>query len=169
MFGIIIILGLVAFTLNENSAETKLADRMVTGTTGQKNQNVIINDEEWNSSGIFAIDKHKYKLNEKVFINIEGLGFKEKGEMVFMRPLNDTHYSKYIGIQFDGSKKSTVHQYFTPRLNSISVEKICTVDQIIGEWQVLILGTGNKNITFEVTEEILGAGLVGAPTFDPVC
>ena len=171
MFGIIIIVGVLAFTLNQNNAEPKLADRMVAGTTGQQNQNRVIQGEEWNSSGIFAIDKQKYMLNEKVFINIEGLGFKEKGTMAFMRPLNDTHYMKYLSIEFDGSKKSDVKQYFTPRLNEL--DKICTVDQIIGEWMVMIYGTENLNetITFELTDEILGEkeGLVGVPKFDPVC
>ena len=53
------------------------------------------------------------------------------------------------------------------------VDKICTVDQIIGEWMVMIYGTENLNetITFELTDEILGEkeGLVGVPKFDPVC
>ena len=70
------------------------------------------------TSGPFQIDRTEYALGEKIFIRINGIAYEDKGEMVFMRPLNQTHSSVYFTIPFDGTSKASFNQYFTPQLST---------------------------------------------------
>ncbi len=56
----------------------------------------------WQTSGPFQIDREQYVLGELVLMRIGNLQPNEKGQIAFLRPLNDTHYSTYITIPFDG-------------------------------------------------------------------
>ena len=69
---------------------------------------------EWITSGPFQIDRSKYVLGEKIFLVIGGLNLQEKGQVAFLRPLNDTHYSVYQTVPFDGAKKNTFNYYIQP-------------------------------------------------------
>ena len=110
-------------------------------------------DEKWNISGKFQIDKTEYMLGEKIFINIVDLDENEKGSMKFLRPLNDTHYTVYRDIKFDGSKKTSANLYIGPQLYEI--KKICSVDDLVGEWIVKLEGTEYEDIKFTITDEQL--------------
>ncbi|MFB5606426.1 MAG: hypothetical protein ACE5R7_09075, partial [Nitrosarchaeum sp.] len=72
---------------------------------------------EWITSGPFQIDRSKYAIGEKIFLVIGGLNTNEKGQIVFMRPLNDTHYKVYITIPFDGTAKPAFNYYVEPQLS----------------------------------------------------
>ena len=61
---------------------------------------------EWLTSGPFQIDRSEYVLGEKIFVRVGGLNSEEKGQIAFLRPLNDTHHSVYLTISFDGSERS---------------------------------------------------------------
>jgi len=108
---------------------------------------------EWITSGPFEIDRSKYIIGQKVFIRIGELDLDEKGQIAFLRPVNETHISVYQTIPFDGMKKPAFNFYMQPSLSAALA--ICTVDDIIGEWTVVFRGTSYPNLKFEVTNEIL--------------
>jgi len=108
---------------------------------------------EWITSGPFQIDRSKYVLGEKIFLIIGGLEYQEKGQIAFLRPLNDTHYSVYQTIPFDGAKKSVFNYYIQPQLSK--TRGLCSIDDIVGNWTVVFRGTNYTNIKFEITDEIL--------------
>ncbi len=106
--------------------------------------------EGWNRSGPFAINKLEYKLGENIFVVGEGLEPNDVGTMVFVMPNQTT---KYISIPFDGSDKTDFNQYFKPAISK--ARKICSVDDLVGEWTVVLSGTNYKPIIFEFLNETL--------------
>ncbi|MDH3192289.1 MAG: hypothetical protein OEM18_06360 [Nitrosopumilus sp.] len=119
---------------------------------------------EWITSGPFQIDRSKYALGEKVFLRIGGLGFDEKGQVAFMRPLNDTHYSVYLTIPFDGAKKDAFNYYIDPQLSK--ARGLCSVDDVLGKWAVVFRGTDYSNLYFEIIDEFVPGT---ESSFEPVC
>ena len=108
---------------------------------------------EWITSGPFQIDRSKYVIGEKIFLVIGGLESQEKGQVVFLRPLNDTHNKVYQTIPFDGTKKNAFNCYIQPQLSKVA--GICTIDDIAGDWTVVFRGTDYANLKFEITDKIL--------------
>lgn len=119
-------------------------------------------EREWLTSGPFQIDRSQYAIGEKIFLIIGGLNVNEKGQIAFMRPLNDTHYSVYLTIPFDGATKSAFNYYIEPQISK--AREICSVDDIIGKWAVVFRGTDYPNLNFEITKEI-----VPGTNIEPVC
>ena len=119
---------------------------------------------EWITSGPFQIDRSEYVLGEKIFLRIGGLENNEKGQVAFLRPLNNTHYSVYWTIPFDGADKPAFNYYLQPQLSKNN--EYCTVDDFIGEWRVVFRGTDYPNLEFRITEDIL-PGDEGS--YEPVC
>ena len=126
-----------------------------------ENQYEVI-PREWQTSGPFQIDRSEYALGEKIFIRIGGLDFQEKGQVAVMRPLNDTHYSVYLTIPFDGAKKDAFNYYLDPALSK--VRGLCSVDDVMGKWALVFRGTNYPNLNFEITDRILPG-----TDWDPVC
>jgi len=120
-------------------------------------------EREWQTSGPFQIDRKQYSIGEKIFVIIGGLNENEKGQIAFMRPLNATHYSTYLGIPFDGAAKPEFNYYLEPKLSKAS--GICSVDDIIGKWAVVFRGTDYPNLYFE----IIKGGFVPGTDIEPVC
>ena len=121
-------------------------------------------EREWISSGPFQIDRSEYILGEKIFLRIGGLDLEEKGQVAFLRPMNDTHYSVYLTIPFDGMDKPAFNYYLSPSLSQI--KNICSVDDITGDWRVVFRGTNYPNLEFSITEQILPGD---EDDFVPVC
>jgi hypothetical protein len=119
---------------------------------------------EWITSGPFQIDRSEYVIGEKIFLIIGGLQYNEKGQVVFLRPLNDTHYEVYQTIPFDGTKKNVFNYYIQPQLSKI--KGLCSVDDIIGDWAVTFRGTDYPNLKFRITDEILPGD---EDSYEPVC
>ncbi len=119
---------------------------------------------EWITSGPFQIDRSEYVLGEKIFLRVGELSSEEKGQIAFLRPLNDTHYSVYLTISFDGADRNAFNQYFQPQLSKIN--GFCTVDDFVGEWRVVFRGTEYADLTFKITEDILPGD---ESSFEPVC
>ena len=109
-------------------------------------------ERDWPTSGPFKIDRSQYLLGEKIFVNIDALTLSDKGEMVFLRPLNDTHYKKYYSMPFDGSKDRN-NFYFTPDLSK--ARGICDKTQLIGNWKVVFEGTNYPHLEFKIIDRIL--------------
>jgi len=121
-------------------------------------------DREWFTSGPFQIDRSEYILGEKIFVRVGGLSSEEKGQIAFLRPLNDTHQKVYMTISFDGTERNSFNQYFQPQLSKIN--GFCTVDDFVGEWRVVFRGTEYADLTFKITEDILPGD---ESSFEPVC
>jgi hypothetical protein len=119
---------------------------------------------EWITSGPFQIDRSKYALGEKIFLRIGELGFDEKGQVAFMRPVNDTHYSVYLTVPFDGEKKDAFNYYIDPQLSK--TRGLCSVDDVLGKWAVVFRGTDYSNLYFEIINEFVPGT---ESSFEPVC
>ncbi len=119
---------------------------------------------DWITSGPFQIDRSEYAIGEKIFVRVGGLGFEEKGEIAFYRPLNDTHHKVFITIPFDGADTGGFNQYFQPQLSKIN--GYCTVDYFIGEWKVIFRGTDYPNLEFKITKDIVTGD---EDSYEPVC
>ena len=117
---------------------------------------------EWLTSGPFQINRSEYAIGEKIFLRIGGLMGNEKGQIAFMRPLNDTHYSVYMTIPFDGMKKDIFNYYVEPQISK--TKKICSIDDIMGRWAVVFRGTDYPNLYFEITDDV-----VPETNIEPVC
>ena len=109
--------------------------------------------KEWLTSGPFQIDKSQYLLGENIFVRITNLAQNEKGQIAFLRPINETHYSVYTTIPFDGADKNSFNQYFTPDLSRAL--KICTEDDLVGTWKVVFQKTNYENLSFEILNKTL--------------
>ena len=110
-------------------------------------------EREWITSGPFQIDRSEYVLGEKIFLRTGGLGFDEKGQVTFLRPLNTTHYEVYLTIPFDGSDNSAFNYYLQPQLSKL--RGFCSVDDFVGDWRVVFRGTDYPNLAFKITKDIL--------------
>ncbi len=119
---------------------------------------------EWITSGPFQIDRSEYILGEKIFVRVGGLSSEEKGQIAFLRPLNDTHQKVYMTIPFDGTDGNAFNRYLQPQLSKNN--GFCTVDDFVGEWRVVFRGTEYANLTFKITEDILPGD---ESSFEPVC
>jgi hypothetical protein len=143
---IIIIAGtLIIFTPNEETSKNKI-------------------EEKWVKSGPFSIDKSEYNLGEKIFISVNGLKEEDKGKVIFFRPLNNTSWSNYITMDFDGKNKAQFNLYFEPKLNEL--KKICSTNELAGTWIVKFIGTEYSDINFEMMNQTSSWDV---RTFDPVC
>ncbi len=107
----------------------------------------------WQTSGPFEIDRKQYVLGELVLMRIGDLQPNEKGQIAFLRSINETHYDVYITIPFDGSQKITFNQYFKPSLSRGL--GICTKDDLLGQWRVVFQGTNYENLNFEIIDKII--------------
>ena len=121
-------------------------------------------EREWIGSGPFKIDRSEYILGEKIFFTIGALTPMEKGQIVFLNPLNSTHYNVYLTYSFDGSDKPTSNLYFEPSLSK--TKGICDISQLVGEWRVVFRGTDYENLEFRITDEIIPGD---ENDFEPVC
>ena len=119
---------------------------------------------EWQTSGPFQIDRFKYLIGEKIFLVIGDLGLDEKGQIAFLRPMNMTHVAVWQTISFDGAKKPAFNFYTQPVLSKEL--KICTVDDLIGEWTVVFRGTDYPNLKFKIINEILPGD---EESYVPIC
>jgi hypothetical protein len=118
--------------------------------TSEKEPEII---DTTQSSGPFQINKSVYKLGEKVFLTVEGLQEIEKGKAIFLRPLNATHMTAYSTIPFDGELKNEFNQYVEPKL--LQSMKTCSVEDIVGQWEVWFKGTNYESLKFVVSEEMI--------------
>ncbi|MHA7734279.1 hypothetical protein [Nitrosopumilus sp. S6] len=121
-------------------------------------------EREWITSGPFQIDRSEYVLGEKIFLRIGGLGFEEKGQAVFLKPKNNTHYEVYWSIPFDGAEKAAFNYYLQPQLSK--TKGYCNADEFIGDWRVVFRGTEYPNLEFKITESILPGD---EENYQPIC
>ena len=145
MIVIIIAIGLILLNSNEQTVEEKWLEERIT-------------------SGPFSIDKGEYNLGEKIFISVDDLKEEDKGKVIFFRPLNNTSWSNYITMDFDGTNKTQFNLYFEPKLSEL--KKICSTNELAGTWVVKFIGTEYSDINFEILNQ---TSSWNERTFDPVC
>ena len=139
----------------ENSSEIeRLLDKIKSDKLENKKlqKPYVPKEREWIASGPFKIDRSEYLLGEKIFVTIDTLNVNEKGKVMFLRPINSTHYSPYHTMPFDGSGQRN-NYYFTPDLEIM--EGICSANELIGNWKVIFPGTEYLGLEFKVTKEIV--------------
>ena len=124
----------------------------------------IPKEREWIKSGPFMIDRSEYLLGEKIFINIVDLDENTKGQMIFVKSINMTHFFEYKKISFDGSLKNNGNLYLPIHLNYL--RGICTTDQLVGNWGILFEGTSIQPLTFILKDEIVPGQ---EETYKPQC
>ena len=117
----------------------------------EKDENVIQSGpfEGWIESGPFKIRKQQYKLGEQVFLAVDGLTVDDSGNIIVIAPNKVT----YITIPFDGAKKTDFNQYFKPTTSRAL--KICSVDDLVGNWTMIFQGVTYKQLNFEIIEEFI--------------
>ena len=143
---VIIIAGaIITFTPNEEASKNKI-------------------EEEWIKSGPFSIDKNEYNIGEKIFIVVNDLKEEDKGKVIFFRPLNNTAWSNYITMDFDGTNKPQFNLYFEPQLSKLN--GICSTNELSGQWVVKFIGTEYSDINFKIMNQ---TSSWDTRTFDPVC
>ena len=176
---IIIIITIIAFSLTQNEnteektstqfKETEKIDSMLEKIEDDKIKNelsenpYVPKEREWITSGPFKIDRSEYLLGEKIFVNIDALNVNEKGKVVFLRPVNSTHYSPYHIMPFDETGQRN-NYYFTPDLSI--TRSICNTDELVGNWKVVFQGTKHLDLKFKVVEEILPGN---EKRYEPIC
>jgi hypothetical protein len=156
--------------VENKTSENPIVDEMIDEKLNEIEKNADENyfkpaPRDWQTSGPFQIDRYKYLIGEKIFLRIGGLESNEKGQIAFLRPTNETHYTVHQTIPFDGMQKNAFNYYTDVRLSEAF--GVCSVDDIIGEWTVVFRGTNYPNIKFEIVDEILPGE---EDSFDvPVC
>ena len=120
------------------------------------------------ASGPFQIEKYEYYLGEKIFFNAVDIPVNSSGEIIFFRPAVDginkypkefegvtteliSKKVKYLGIEFNGEKKTNFNKFFEPRFNEF--KGICSRDSIVGEWIIVFSGTQYDHIYFTILNQ----------------
>ena len=164
VISIVITIGIITFSLtqideskNETSSKFEGTDEISNmlkkiEEDREKNEEsgeFIPSKRDWPSSGPIKIDRSEYHLGEKIFIVIEPFTEKGQSAMIFAKIINATHSQQYKKIDFIGSEKEkNVYFAIYPSLP----RQFCTVDDIIGDWEVSFPGTNLEKIQFKVLE-----------------
>ena len=167
VIGIIItIVGIVTLSSYESDKdiESKIQDNLDEIEKIKLDNEYSPKPREWITSGPFQIDRSQYILGEKIFIRVNGLNPDEKGQIVFLRPSNDTHQSVYLTIPFDGTSGDSLNRYLQPQLSKNN--GFCTVNDFVGEWRAVFRGTEYVDLTFEITRDVLPGD---EESYEPIC
>ena len=164
---IVIIGAIVGFSVTENdevyNSDSRFSETDEIGSMlkqieddrikNEQSENPYVPTErEWISSGPFKLDRSKYVLGERLFVNLDYVDENTKGEMIFTKIINDTHVYQYKKIKFDGSKPQ---QNFYIGMNLNYARGLCNIDQLVGNWELRFEGTNYESIKFKVLDEIL--------------
>ena len=131
-------------------------------------------DTKWIHSGPFAIDREEYLIGHKIFLIAQGITPNDKGiiKLVKMNEyesmverLQNTGVGKIIKTySFNGEKSTEFNIYFSPNLSKIL--KICSVEDLVGNYEIIFEGTNYQNIKLEILNQYLPGTEV---MFEPVC
>jgi len=105
------------------------------------------NNPQGITSGPFTINKEKYRLGDFVFIVVTGLQPSDAGKMIIYDPKGGI----FTQVPFNGTMKSDWNYMLKP--NTVRIEKLCTPQDLVGNWSIVFQGTSYKSITFQVINE----------------
>ena len=103
----------------------------------------------WVPQGPITFDEERYRLGESIFMKVRSLHANDKGNIMIYTPLDVLFSSR----QYDGSLERDFNFYFTP--DTIKHRKICTPEELIGEWKVVFEDGAYPPAYFEMTSEYL--------------
>ena len=159
--GIIITVGIIILISNQEMISENI---VVNHKTGEIEIKGTMENQLTNISGYAIIDKSQYNVGEKIFFDMNELSSKDKGVILFLRPINDTHRTTYMSIPFDGAKKDSVNLYLEPKLDKD--KGICSTEDLVGIWSIVFYETTYPNIEFKIKNQISNWD---KRTFESVC
>lgn len=102
---------------------------------------------QWVTSGPFSITNSTFRLGDNVFMIVNGLKPTDVGKMVILDPKGGI----FSQVPFNGTEKSEFNYFFKP--NTEKLEKLCTPQDLVGNWSIEFQGTSYSPITFRVINE----------------
>ena len=135
---------IVAGVLVFNIPETEVEDEYADDNLGQAH------DAVW--SGPIGVTQYEHRLGENVYFIIRGLQSDEKGMIGVFTPEGIL----YKSFEYDGSKKTSFNQYFSP--DTIAFLDICKPEQLVGIWNVVFSDNSYPPLQFEIINEYTRSG-----------
>lgn len=105
------------------------------------------NTAQWVTSGPFSITNETYRLGDNVFMIVQGLKPTDVGKIVVYDPKGGI----FTQAPFNGTMKSEFNYFFKP--NTEKIEKLCTPQDLVGNWTIVFQGTPYRPIPFQVINE----------------
>ncbi|MDE1766266.1 MAG: hypothetical protein KGI27_08360 [Thaumarchaeota archaeon] len=96
------------------------------------------------TSGPFSINNSTYRLGDYVFMTVTGLKPTDVGKIVVFDPKG----GMFTQAAFNGTMKSDFNYMFKP--NTEKIEKLCTPQDLVGNWTIDFQGTQYRSISFQV-------------------
>ena len=131
-------------------------------------------DTKWKHSGPFAIDREEYLLGHKIFLIAKGISPNEKGtiklvkinqyENILERESNTGAGKMIKSFSFNGEKSTEFNIYFSPNLSRVT--DICSVEDLIGNYEVVFEGTNYQSIDLKILNQYV-PGMENR--FEPIC
>lgn len=121
------------------------------------------NTSGWVISGPFAITKDKYRLGDNVFMVVQGLKPNDVGAIIVFDPKGGV----FTHVLFNGTEKSQFNYFFKP--NTVGTEKLCTPQDLVGNWTIVFQGTPYKPIPFQVINEWVQGSQAEIKSIPPPC
>jgi hypothetical protein len=117
----------------------------------------------WVTSGPFSITKTTYRLGDNVFMVVQGLKPNDAGTMIVYDPKGGV----FTHVPFNGTDKSEFNYFFKP--NTQRIEKLCTPQDLVGNWTIVFKGTRYQSIPFQVTNEWVQGSQAEIKPIPPPC
>ncbi len=99
------------------------------------------------TSGPFSINNSTYRLGDNVFMVVFGLKSTDVGKIIVYDPKGGI----FSQIPFNGTEKSEFNYFFKP--NTERPEKLCTPQDLIGNWTIVFQETSYRSIPFQVINQ----------------
>ena len=121
------------------------------------------NTAQWITSGPFAINNGTYRIDDNVFMTVTGLKPTDAGKIT----VYDPEGAIYTKIPFNGTLKSDFNWFFKP--NTARLAKICTPQDLLGNWTIDFAGTSYDPIHFKIINEWVQGGQSEVKSVPPPC
>ncbi len=99
------------------------------------------------TSGPFSINNGTYRLGDNVFMVVTGLKPTDVGKVVIYDPKGGI----FDQFPFNGSMKTEFNYFFKPY--TLKSEKLCSAQDLIGNWTIAFPGTLYKSIPFRIINQ----------------
>ena len=144
--GIAIIVGIIAFQINETSWEKVTVDEYY--EKGGRVSSVVYPDNP-QLLGPLQINKDKYLLGENVYVILRDIGPMDKGSIQFFTPGGIL----YDEMGFNGANQDYAKKYFKPGL--LKSKNLCEREDLVGTWTVMFRGYEEAKLYFQMMPDIL--------------
>ncbi|MGB9003026.1 MAG: hypothetical protein WCC52_04390 [Nitrosotalea sp.] len=121
------------------------------------------NTAQWITSGPFAITNGTYRIDDNIFMVVTGLKPTDAGNIM----VYDPEGAIYTKTPFNGTLKSDFNYFFKP--NTERLAKICTPQDLVGNWTIDFPGTSYDPIHFKIINEWVQGGQAEIKSIPPPC